>query len=180
MDYIYKLHQLQQQEQLLIANKLTDNHINWKKQPMKVKLAVQTISSSVADAIDYCRSVKEMPQFINSEGTTKFIRIIDRYNLYYVLSIQANLIWYYYRLFDLFNSKNKYGRNFKAPLTLKNYHYWRPFLEESFQYISELRNDNGKLLVESRRKTGFLGFLTLIQSIKSIFHKLVREDKLAE
>lgn len=76
------LHALQVKEKLHLANKLTQNHIYWEKQPMKVYLAVQTLSSSVADALDYCRSILKLPQFEDSLPTIKFIRIFDRYSLY--------------------------------------------------------------------------------------------------
>lgn len=79
MKYIFHLYYVQEKEKLNIANKLTLAHIQWKKQPMKVKLAVQTLSASVADAIDYCREVLQLPKFLGSEATTKFIRICDRY-----------------------------------------------------------------------------------------------------
>jgi hypothetical protein len=42
-----------------------------------VRLAAQTISSGVADAIDSLRKSGH-PDFIGSEATTEFIRIFDR------------------------------------------------------------------------------------------------------
>lgn len=57
---------------------------------MNVKLAVQTLSSSVADAIDILREDIKLPQFAGSEKTTEFIRIIDQ-------------------LFDILNSKSTAG-----------------------------------------------------------------------
>lgn len=62
----------------MLANKLSSKHLEFKKQIMKVKLATQTLSSSVADAIDFCREVLKLNQFNNSEATTKFIRYCDR------------------------------------------------------------------------------------------------------
>ena len=35
---------------LIAGNKLTERHINWTKQKMKVNLAAQTLRSSVADS----------------------------------------------------------------------------------------------------------------------------------
>ena len=52
-EYIEKLHQLQQSEGLHLANKLTNVHIQWYKLKMKVQIAAQTFSSSVADALQY-------------------------------------------------------------------------------------------------------------------------------
>ena len=50
---------------------------------MNVRLAAQTLSESVADAIDFCAD-NEIPGFEDSIATTKFIR-------------------YFNRLFDIFN-----------------------------------------------------------------------------
>lgn len=78
MIYIIKLYELQQKFGLILANKLSSAHIDFKKQIMKVKIATQTLSSSVADAIDFCRDILKLPEFCNSEATTYFIRSCDR------------------------------------------------------------------------------------------------------
>jgi len=52
--YLKNLQELQCSEGLKVANKLTSRHIQWHRQKMKVKLAVQTLSSSVADALEFC------------------------------------------------------------------------------------------------------------------------------
>ncbi len=54
---------------------------------MKVKLAAQTLSSSVADALVFCDEVMSNNEFRDCVATVKFIRIIDR-------------------LFDVLNSRN--------------------------------------------------------------------------
>ena len=71
---------------------------------MNVKVAAQTLSSSVADAIEFLM-FSQNPSFIGAEGTINFIRIIDQ-------------------LFDIMNSRNPYGKHFKKPLSLKNCTYW--------------------------------------------------------
>jgi hypothetical protein len=62
----------------VLANELTKYHIEFKKQIMKVNLATQTLSLSVADAIDFRRDILKLPQFEHSEATTKIIRYCDR------------------------------------------------------------------------------------------------------
>lgn len=47
---------------------------------MKVIIAAQTLSSSVVDTIDFCRNLI-IKGFKNSESTSEFIRIIDRWFL---------------------------------------------------------------------------------------------------
>jgi len=45
---------------LNLANKLTAKHMAWKKNVMKVKLAAQTLSSSVADALEFFKNSKDL------------------------------------------------------------------------------------------------------------------------
>lgn len=45
---------------LNLANKLTATHMEWKKNIMKVKLAAQTLSSSVADALEFFQSSNDI------------------------------------------------------------------------------------------------------------------------
>jgi len=55
-EYFETLQELQCSEGLVAANKLTERHIQWHRQKMKVKLAAQTLSSSVADALEFCNT----------------------------------------------------------------------------------------------------------------------------
>ena len=107
--YIEDLHQLQQSEGLRLGNKLKSAHIIWEKQKMKVNLAAQTLSSSVADAIDFCRDDLQLDAFKGSEATVQFIRLFDR-------------------LFDTLNSRNPLGKGYKAPLKGSNHECWSKFL----------------------------------------------------
>jgi hypothetical protein len=53
-EYIVHLHKLQVEEGLHAASKLHEPHKEWQQMKMKVKLAAQPFSSSVADALDFC------------------------------------------------------------------------------------------------------------------------------
>ena len=77
--YLRRLADLQEKEGLLAANKLSRRHMMWHKQKMKVNLAAQTLSASVADALDFCREDLHLPDFKGSKSTSNFIRIVDRY-----------------------------------------------------------------------------------------------------
>lgn len=46
-----------------LANKLKDRHINFKNERMKVKLATQLFSLSVAEAIKFCREDLRLESF---------------------------------------------------------------------------------------------------------------------
>ena len=51
--YITTLNTLQEEIGLNFANKLKKRHVDWTKHKMNVSLAAQTLSSSVATAIDF-------------------------------------------------------------------------------------------------------------------------------
>lgn len=68
---IVQLHLHQKKEGLTAANKLTDRHIAFQQQKMKVSLAAQTLSSSVAVALDFLRDLR-VPAFHDSEALHRF------------------------------------------------------------------------------------------------------------
>ena len=152
--YVKDLNKLQQKEGLRLANKLKASHINWHQQKMKVNIAAQSLSSSVADAIEYCANVLKLPQFQNSEATVSFIRMFDH-------------------LFDILNSRNPFARGYKSALRISNKCVWNPFLNEAYSYIAGLKEPSGNLICHSRRKTGFIGFLASIRSTQALFETLV-------
>ena len=80
------LHEKQLEEGLKFGNKLSSRHVNYQRHKMKVKVAAQTISSFVADAIEFLHNC-EHPSFSEVSGTVRFIRVIDK-------------------LFDVLNSRN--------------------------------------------------------------------------
>lgn len=55
-----------------LAHKLTKEHIQWDKNKMKVRLATQTFSRSVACALEYLRNEKDL-LFLHSEATSIFL-----------------------------------------------------------------------------------------------------------
>ena len=112
--YIDDLHKLQDNEGLRLGNKLKTSHIKWRQQKMKVNLAAQTFSSSVADAIEYCTSTLKLPQFQCSEATVKLIRLFDH-------------------LFDVLNSRNPLAKGYKSALRIENKNSWSQFLDHAIQ-----------------------------------------------
>lgn len=150
---------MQREEGVHLGNKLTKVHVEWEKQKMKVKLAVQTHSSSVADALDFCEFTLRLPQFQGAHATARFIRIFDR-------------------LFDLLNSRNPLAKSFKAALRNENAASWKAFLQEAENYITELTDANGRPVIESLKKTGFVGLLICMHSTADLFERLVATGKL--
>ncbi|XP_060760936.1 uncharacterized protein LOC132870934 [Neoarius graeffei] len=153
-NFINELHKLQEEEGLLLGNKLRPAHVQWEKQKMKVNLAAQALSSSVADAIEFCDTELHLQQFKGSEATVEFIRYIDH-------------------LFEIMNSRNPLARNYKAPMRKENERLWRKFLQDAYSYLSKLTHGDGQPLYESRRKTPFIGFLVGIKSLTALYDGLV-------
>jgi hypothetical protein len=158
-EFIKKLQELQSAEGLRAANKLHERHIQWAKQKMKVKLAAQTLSASVADALLFCDRELKLPEFHNCAATVRFIRIIDR-------------------LFDLMNSRNPVAKGYKSPMKPENEHCWRPFLNEAIKYLQGLKLPTGELLTSTKRKTGVIGFILTARSLQEMFDSLVKNKGL--
>ncbi|XP_049947543.1 uncharacterized protein LOC126455824 [Schistocerca serialis cubense] len=104
---------------------------------MKVKLATQVLSNSVADAIQYCCDMK-LPGFEQASATVKFIRIFNC-------------------LFDVCNSRTLLQSGFKQALNTENFSDVEGFLLKAQRYIKELTvgpNHQAMRVVDSNRKTG--------------------------
>lgn len=99
--YLKRLNTLQTKDGLSLANKLSDKHIFYANRKMNVKVAAQTLSSSVANALEFLLN-KKHPDFVDCIATIEYIRVIDR-------------------LFDYFNSRDPYGQRFKGPIKKKQF-----------------------------------------------------------
>ena len=128
-------------------------HMEWQKQKMKVNIAAQTLSRSIADALEFLEE-QGLPQFQGCKPTVKFIRIIDH-------------------LFDLLNSRNPLARNTKAPLRPENEQKWKPFVEFAYNYLELITDVRRKPMYNTPRKTPFIGFLLGIKSAQHLYKKLV-------
>lgn len=161
-EYFKNLVHLQNEAGLHAATKIRNRHINYKNEKMKVKLAVQTFSSSVSDAIDYCREDLKLKQFKGSEATSKFCRILNN-------------------VFDVLNTRNMLGKTtFNRPLNSENLTFIKDFEAEVHSYIEKLKdNFNGRRLILSPRKTGFVGLLICLKSIVLCFQDMLDKDMLS-
>ena len=114
--HIEKLEKLQEVEGLNLANKLSSNHLKFQKHKMNVRLASQTLRSSVANAIEFLDKSAHLPMFCDSQGTVKFIRTIDR-------------------LFHMLNSRNPIAKGFKAPLRPNSEDTWEEIFMSTANYL---------------------------------------------
>ena len=156
--YIVDLHDLQEYENMHLANKLKSSHVHFKRQIMKVYLATQLFSNSVANAIEICKDSLKMDIFKGSESTIEFLRIMND-------------------LFDIINSCNLTSYKFKKALNPENEYAILRFLDTAKKFIINLKLDDGSYVLKSRRKTGFLEFLIAIESLRNMY-QIVKEKKL--
>lgn len=154
-EHIEELEKLQCEEGLVLANRLKRNHVIFQKQKMKVKLAVQVLSSSVSTSLRYLAEDLQLNTFKNAKGTADFCQMFDR-------------------LFDVCNCKSPFAVGYKSALRISNKSIWEPFLAEAEHYLLGLKDMNtGKEIYKTQRKTPIIGFLCIIRSIKGLFVDLV-------
>ena len=126
--YIKELFNVQQSDILHLGNKLKNVHIKWRNQKMKVAVAAQTLSSSVAAGMTYLRNLN-VKQFEKCEQTAEFIQNIND-------------------IFDILNTKSKFGKRFKSPLKLENYAELRTHLLDIISHLKKLKDIDGTKLVD--------------------------------
>lgn len=178
-DYLVQLNILQDNEGLHLGNKLSKRHIAFQNQIMKVKLATQLLSRSVATALKICREDMHLHNFEQSKPSEHFIQTINDF-------------------FDIYNSRAMKAFGYKKPVNNRNKDEIFTFLDYLKKYITELKlktytkrsimKDGKKTIVITRFykpvvqticKTGFLGILINIESLKYLFlHLIEKENRL--
>ena len=117
---------------------------------MNIRLAVQTLSKSVGTAIIFCKN-NNIAGFEDSDATVKFLFMLNK-------------------IFDIFNTRNLLSCGFKKPLQSCNEDIIFSSLEEAKDYISNLSCPvTGKKITSTCRKTGFVGFLVAIKSLRILY-----------
>lgn len=156
--FIQQLFILQETEGCHLANKLRKNHIFFFKQKMKVKLAAQLLSQSVADALKFCKYTLELKKFSKVDGTVKFIEIFNA-------------------AFDILNSRSIRCIGIKKALCDDNYQDIFEFTKLITNYIKGLKVKNKDKFVpilDYIRKTEFLGFIVCLQSLLQLYSNLIK------
>lgn len=168
---LVKLAERQDTDNFETGNKLNMRHINWKQTPMVVKLAVQTLSNSVADTIEQLTEDK-YDDFIGSESTVKFLRLHNN-------------------LFDFQNYGvgKKTDNHFKNFVSESNIDKFTALGNEYKNFVSNLTIDEGKgrgkkkritnkKVLNSRSSMGFFGFWHNITSALGIYNDYVKNGPL--
>lgn len=154
--FIEQLLEVQKEENLHLGNKLTGDHVDFKKQKMKVKLAAQVLSDSVADSLDFLLKNK-VQDFETCAPTIKFLRIFNK-------------------LLDILNSTSIHSKYNKKAMCSQNFEDSSTFLMHARNYISAMKDKFGKPILSSKRKTGFLGLDMCIESAISMYKQFVGDD----
>ena len=153
-DYVVSLHRAQQKDVLHLGNKLKSKHVKWQNYKMKVSVAAQTFSHSVSAAITFLRKLK-LKDFQNSKATSDFILLMNN-------------------RFDMLNSKSKFGKNSKRPISNENVFDIEASLNDSVQFLRSLKDTGGNPLVKGPRQTFITGFSISVLSIIAIRKNLLQ------
>lgn len=119
-DLLVKLAEKQDSENFNLGNKLSKRHIDWKQAPMVVRLAVETMSNSVADALEQlCED--NYTEFVGSEQTVQFIRLTNN-------------------SFDGLNygEDKKTDQHYKQPLCESTIEKFRKIFEELSEFVKHI------------------------------------------
>lgn len=135
-----------------VCHKLTKKHIQWYRAKMDVRLAAETLSNSVANAMEHLKQ-EGVKAFQNSDETIAFIRIIDRF-------------------FDIFNSKKEKKDIFKSPIKISTKESIFTFLDQAETYVRSLTLARRSVLI-SKKSTAFKGMLINIKSIKRVVEEYI-------
>lgn len=152
--HIEMLYNEQKTQQLTLANKLTKGHIQFKNQKMRVRLAVQVFSASCAKAIRFLRESGHV-NFQDSEPTENFLLTMNE-------------------LFDYLNIRSPFGKGTKHPFNEKNIDARHEFLRQTKDYLLNLEDNTGKLLLHTKRKTFIIGLVITIDSVIYLTRILIK------
>lgn len=161
------------------THKINKKHIQWKRNSMNVSVAVQTLSDSVANSMEFLMQ-QNHPEFEGASATINFIRIMNK-------------------LFDIFNTKHLRSANvFKCALNERNKRIIFDFLQGTIKYFEELminkeqyvkNKKNPKRAVEkvekisilkSRNKTAFRGFIIDMYSLMFMYREYIEEQDILQ
>lgn len=152
--YFEELERYRSEKGYTLTHKLTKKHIQWYRAPMRVHLATQTLSNSVADSMEFLM-FKGKKEFDNCAATIRFIRNFNN-------------------IFDALNSKKPTNSKFKTCITPVNQSRFFVFFKEAIQYIRSLKLEpDGKRLMFSARRSAFRGLITDMLNTESLYNELV-------
>lgn len=196
---VRELFDLNQEKEIYSAPRLTKRHIQWRENKMRVRLAAQVLSSSVAAGLLHALK-KGFQRFCKCAGTAEFCQQFDR-------------------IFDILNCRSIFSkkRDYNIPVMPRNIPKFQTWVADAETYIQGLQivenavspkkpreskkkpnvGNEGQIppvgsgeerelqakfihwskrecrpVLEHRRKTGFLGFLMCLCNLIPLFLSL--------
>lgn len=151
--FIEKLVELQDFQRLHVANKIRRRHVNFSNKKMKVNLAAQVLSNSVCDALTFVEHDLKLSEFSQASATVTFCK-------------------YFNDILDLMNSRNLCNKTeTKRAITKTNLFIIKDKIETFISYINSLKIRNSPVL-QSARKTAFIGFIIDLQNVVALAEEL--------
>ena len=80
-------------------------------------------------------------------------------------------------VFDVLNSKSKFGKNTKQPINTRNFYEIEGRLHEAIEFLKCLKDTNSMPLIEGPRKTFVIGFCISAYSILTICRTLLERGE---
>lgn len=149
--FIVKLVNFQEQEGTHPGTKIRRRHIDFYGEKMKVKLAVQTLSTRVSDALRYLEM--KSPDFSEASATALFCKNFND-------------------AFDILNSRCRFGKTeLKNGISKLNLEQLEKHIDYLVDYIKYLKvNENGKIkdVLASSRRIGFWGIITGLKNVLNL------------
>lgn len=148
-------------------SKLTRLHIEWFQKPMNVKLAVQTLSKTNACLLTQLKE-DGFEEFQHADPTAEFLLKFND-------------------AFDIlnFSEKTESNNEYKQPICLESAETIFTFAQQFKQYIEELeiekvtkKSKKRIPILQSREKTGFMGFYNNFISLHGIYKDFVENGPL--
>lgn len=154
----------QENPRFALSHKMNKRHVLWADRKMHVRTAVETLSSSTANCLEFLMKTG-LKQFSNAVPTIEFTRNFDS-------------------LWDIMNTesmeKDKDGKVFKSAINRTNCTEIFTFLTEVKDYILKLKVQTLKSkkwirVIDSTVSTGFRGFVVNIISITAMYYEFVEQ-----
>ncbi|CAH0556132.1 unnamed protein product [Brassicogethes aeneus] len=157
-DFLVNLQHIQETEGLYIS-KITKRHINFQNEKMNVRLAAQTLSESTSKALEYL--LLNNPKFKECAATSEFCLNINN-------------------IFDILNSRNRFSKKkMNRPFSIYTIDFFKEHITRYIDYLKNLKEINGALLVKSNRKIGFLGFIICLKNILNLYEEYIVTKKMS-
>lgn len=154
--FFESLEKLRVERNFALTHKMNKKHMQWKNAKMSVRLAVQTLSDSVADSMQYLMD-KSIPEFLDASATIKFVRIMNN-------------------IFDVMNTKTNNSSSstiFKNAINPANQQEVFDYFEDVIEYFKTIKLPDGNFILSARTKTAFKGFIMNMVNLKYIYKDCV-------